>query len=143
MEDLRTVYLTHRDAGKDALDLARETWPVGGGEYLALGWPGRPADPPAAADVIRAVGRVAAHRDGPILTVWLCRAARVVPGTQAAAVAASGLDPVSAGAKVVDGAVFKPDARPDRQGRCSVCRRPGVWISGAGAYLCARHQDDY
>jgi len=42
---------------------------------------------------------------------------------------------------------FKPDAsaptRPDA--RCAVCgTRTGVaWISGAGRYLCPRHQDEY
>jgi hypothetical protein len=43
----------------------------------------------------------------------------------------------------VDGEVFKPDANPDDRGPCANCGRPGVWISGAGRYLCAEHQDDY
>jgi hypothetical protein len=64
-------------------------------------------------------------------------------GTQAAALQAMGFDPVALGGKVVDGEVFKPDANPDDRGRCANCGRPGVWISGAGRYLCAEHQDDY
>ena len=64
-------------------------------------------------------------------------------GTQAAALQAMGIDLVALGGKVVDGEVFKPDANPDDRGRCASCGRPGVWISGAGQYLCAEHQDDY
>lgn len=64
-------------------------------------------------------------------------------GTQAAAVRAIGLDPVAMGGKVIDGQVFKPDACADARGECARCGNPGVWISGAGEYLCARHQDDY
>jgi hypothetical protein len=67
--------------------------------------------------------------------------AEVMPGTQAAAVLAiMGSLP---GAKIVDGQVFKPDAYPEDRGRCGRCSRLGVWIGGAGEYLCARHQDDY
>lgn len=44
---------------------------------------------------------------------------------------------------VVDGETFKPDAMPDKRGPCECCGRRGVWISGAGGYLCAAHQDDY
>ena len=65
------------------------------------------------------------------------------PHTQAAAIEAMGFDPVALGGKIVDGEVFKPDARPESRGPCGRCKRPGVWISGAGEYLCARHQDDY
>ncbi len=64
-------------------------------------------------------------------------------GTQAAALQAIGFDPVALGGKVVDGEVFKPDANPDDRGRCANCGRPGVWISGAGRFLCFEHQDDY
>jgi len=69
--------------------------------------------------------------------------ATTVPGTQADALRFAGFDPVALGGKVVDGEVFKPDANPRLQGRCANCGRPGVWISGAGQYLCAEHQDDY
>lgn len=71
------------------------------------------------------------------------RPATTVPGTQADALRFAGFDPVALGGKVVGGKVFKPDANPDDQGRCANCGKPGVWISGAGRYLCARHQDDY
>jgi len=65
------------------------------------------------------------------------------PGTQAAVIEAMGIDPLAAGGKLVDGQVFKPDADPSHRGKCGRCGRPGVWIAGAGEYLCARHQDDY
>ncbi len=71
------------------------------------------------------------------------RPATTAPGTQADALRFTGFDPVALGGKVVDGEVFKPDANPRLQGRCANCGKPGVWISGAGQYLCARHQDDY
>ncbi len=44
---------------------------------------------------------------------------------------------------VVDGNLYKPDAHPADRGPCTRCGRSGVWISGAGQHLCARHQDDY
>lgn len=71
------------------------------------------------------------------------RPATTAPGTQADALRFAGFDPVALGGKVVDGEVFKPDANPDDRGTCANCGRPGVWISGAGRYLCAEHQDDY
>lgn len=48
--------------------------------------------------------------------------------------------------RVIDGKVWKPDAAPAQSGaRCARCgTTSGVaWISGAGAHLCHRHQDDY
>lgn len=62
---------------------------------------------------------------------------------QVDAIRALGLDPVALGGKAVDGHVFKPDAVPENTGYCRICGRPGVWISGAGGYLCYLHQDDY
>lgn len=50
-------------------------------------------------------------------------------------------------AKNIDGHEFKPDAsKPTKKdARCAKCgATSGVaWISGAGQYLCYRHQDDY
>ena len=53
-------------------------------------------------------------------------------------------------AKVLNGYEFKPDAySPESQGKpnavCAICGTShGVaWISGAGQFLCHRHQDDY
>lgn len=64
-------------------------------------------------------------------------------GTQAAMIRAMGMDPVALGGKVVDGEAFKLDANPEHRGECARCDKPGVWISGAGEILCARHQDEY
>ena len=63
--------------------------------------------------------------------------------TQAAMIAALGLDPVALGGKLIDGELFKPDANPNQRGPCARCGKGGVWIAGAGETLCARHQDDY
>jgi hypothetical protein len=40
-------------------------------------------------------------------------------------------------------AAYKPDADLTNTGQCARCRNKGVWIAGAAAYLCDRHQDDY
>jgi len=69
---------------------------------------------------------------------------KIYHNTQAAMLESMGIDAVKAGGKVVDGAVFKPDAYPDSRGECRVCGNSnGVWIGGAGGHLCAEHQDDY
>lgn len=65
------------------------------------------------------------------------------PTGQIAALLEMGIDPLSIGAKKLDGALYKPDADPDAPGPCSICGTLGYWISGAGRYLCAEHQDDY
>lgn len=65
------------------------------------------------------------------------------PGTQADAIRMLGYDPVALGGKEIDGEIYKPDTDPDAPGRCYECGRPGYWVSGAGRYLCAEHQDDY
>jgi hypothetical protein len=67
---------------------------------------------------------------------------KIEPETQAAVIAAAFPQLLSCG-KVVDGYLFKPDACPSVRGACARCRRPGVWIAGAGEILCARHQDSY
>jgi len=41
------------------------------------------------------------------------------------------------------GGAYKPDADADSPGPCARCGRSGLWISGAGEYLCVRHQDSY
>jgi hypothetical protein len=68
---------------------------------------------------------------------------KTYPNTQADAIRMMGFDPVALGGKEIDGEIYKPDANPDDRGRCCICGKPGVWISGAGMHLCARHQDDY
>lgn len=65
------------------------------------------------------------------------------PGTQAAVMKALGFDPAALGGKIVDGELYKPDARPDQRGPCARCGKLGLYIAGAGETLCARHQDDY
>jgi len=69
--------------------------------------------------------------------------AKIYKNTQAAVIEAMGFDAVKLGGKVVDGEIFKPDARPADRGTCMVCGKPGVWICGCGGYMCARHQDSY
>lgn len=70
-------------------------------------------------------------------------AKRTRPNTQADAIRMMGYDPLALGGKEIDGDIYKPDANPNDRGRCYRCGQPGVWISGAGMYLCAEHQDDY
>lgn len=36
-----------------------------------------------------------------------------------------------------------PQLDEDAEGPCARCRRPGNWVSGAGLYLCRRHEDAY
>lgn len=41
------------------------------------------------------------------------------------------------------GGTYKPDADAKNEGPCDQCGRRGLWISGAGRYLCVAHQDNY
>jgi hypothetical protein len=68
----------------------------------------------------------------------------IAPRTQAAAIAALGIDPIRAGGQVIDGALFKPDASPTTRA-CARCGTTSqvAWIAGAGEALCVKHQDDY
>jgi len=65
------------------------------------------------------------------------------PGTQAAFIKNLGFDPMTLGGKTVNGEIFKPDADPENRGICEICGDSGIWIAGAGQYLCAKHQDCY
>jgi len=77
-----------------------------------------------------------------IKTAWMNQGSPPHAGTQAATVQVVGPTLMGLG-HVVNGQVFKPDANPKQRGPCGRCGKPGVWISGASEFLCARHQDDY
>ena len=70
--------------------------------------------------------------------------AKIHPNTSPSFIASIGLNLIKSGAKIIDGEICKPDAKEEKIGNCMVCGKPTkIWISGAGSYLCARHQDSY
>lgn len=52
------------------------------------------------------------------------------------------LDTLTGLGKAGPGGIYKPDASPTTR-LCAICRKPAMWIAGAGQAICVRHQDDY